>query len=66
MASISTTYFAYSLGQLKPLEADGLVVVEPNRILVTPRGRLLLRIIAMCFDHYLQQPSAPVRYSRAI
>lgn len=59
-------YFAYSLGQLKPLEADGLVVVEPNRILVTPRGRLLLRIIAMCFDHYLQQPSAPVRYSRAI
>ena len=60
------TYFANSLEQLRPLEADGLVVVEPSRILVTPRGRLLLRIIAMCFDHYLQQPSAPVRYSRAI
>jgi oxygen-independent coproporphyrinogen-3 oxidase len=59
-------YFQASLEQLVPLEADGLVVVRPDRIQVTPRGRLLLRIIAMCFDRYLQQPSAPARYSRAI
>jgi oxygen-independent coproporphyrinogen III oxidase len=33
---------------------------------VTARGRLLLRNIAMCFDHYLQQPAETPRFSRAI
>jgi oxygen-independent coproporphyrinogen-3 oxidase len=59
-------YFAASLEQLRELEADGLVQVRPDRIQVTPRGRLLLRIICMCFDHYLQQPTTLARYSRAI
>ncbi|HET6604569.1 MAG TPA: oxygen-independent coproporphyrinogen III oxidase [Xanthomonadaceae bacterium] len=60
-------YFASSLAQVQPLVQDGLVTIEPGRIEATARGRLLLRIIAMCFDHYLEQPAAPVaRYSRAI
>ena len=46
-------YFAAALEKLQPLAVDGLVTLEPARIAATPRGRLLLRIIAMCFDRYL-------------
>jgi oxygen-independent coproporphyrinogen-3 oxidase len=61
-------YFADSIDRLAPLVEDGLVTVEGERILATSRGRLLLRIIAMCFDNYLNtQPSAArPRYSRVI
>ena len=59
-------YFADALEMLRPLEADGLVQTGPERIDVTARGRLLLRNIAMCFDHYLQQPADKPRFSKAI
>ena len=62
-------YFADALERLAPLVEDGLVRVEPRRIVVTSRGRLLLRNIAMCFDRYLDQPAtiiATPRFSRAI
>jgi len=61
-------YFADALARLQPLVDDGLVRIEPDRIVVTPRGRLLLRNIAMCFDRYLDQPAtvATPRFSRAI
>ncbi len=61
-------YFADALQRLRPLVADGLVRIEAERITVTSQGRLLLRNIAMCFDHYLDQPVADAapRFSRAI
>ena len=61
-------YFADALEQLLPLVEDGLVRIEEERIVVTSRGRLLLRNIAMCFDRYLSQPAAIAtpRFSRAI
>jgi len=61
-------YFADALRKLAPMERDGLVRVERHRILATPRGRLLLRNIAMCFDRYLSTPNpvATPRFSRAI
>ncbi|MFC5568668.1 oxygen-independent coproporphyrinogen III oxidase [Lysobacter yangpyeongensis] len=61
-------YFGDALDKLHPLAEDGLVRVETDRIAVTSRGRLLLRNIAMCFDHYLDQPAAVAtpRFSRAI
>ncbi|MGY0799558.1 oxygen-independent coproporphyrinogen III oxidase [Lysobacter sp. A286] len=59
-------YFADALEQLQPLIDDGLVRVEPRRIVATSRGRLLLRNIAMCFDHYLTRPTTSPRFSRAI
>ena len=60
------TYFAEAMERLVPLQSDGLVVVGPERIQVTARGRLLLRNVAMCFDHYLQRPAETPRFSRAI
>ena len=62
------SYFADALERLQPLQEDLLVRVEPDRIVATARGRLLLRNVAMCFDRYIAQP-APVatpRFSRAI
>ncbi len=61
-------YFADALDRLQPLIADELVRIEPGRIVVTSRGRLLLRNIAMCFDRYLEKPAdiAVPRFSRAI
>ncbi len=60
-------YFRDDLARLLPLEADGLVERSPPGLRVTSRGRLLLRIIAACFDRYLQQPHAePTRFSKAI
>jgi oxygen-independent coproporphyrinogen III oxidase len=46
-------YFADALQRLRPLIDDGLATVEPAFIRATPRGRLLLRVIAACFDRYL-------------
>ncbi|ASR42327.1 MULTISPECIES: oxygen-independent coproporphyrinogen III oxidase [unclassified Luteimonas] len=59
-------YFAGELAALAPLQADALVECTPTRIRATSRGRPLLRIIAMCFDRYLQKPSEQPRYSRTI
>ena len=62
-------YFAESMLRLQPLVKDGLVRLEGTRIVATSRGRLMLRIIAMCFDRYLPvQASADIRprHSRAI
>jgi oxygen-independent coproporphyrinogen-3 oxidase len=51
------TYFAGELHRLAPLERDGLVVREPDRLRVTPRGQVLLRNIAAVFDAYLSRPA---------
>ena len=61
-------YFADSLPRLKALEDDGLLEFTRAGIRATPRGRLLLRVIAMCFDRYLQTAPAPdaPRFSRTI
>ena len=62
-------YFADALRRLRPLQADGLVEVDGQGLRATSRGRLLLRIIAMCFDRYLptaSDPATPPRYSRTV
>ncbi len=66
-------YFADDLARLRVLEEDGLVRLESDRIVATEQGRLMLRSIAMCFDHYLQNPMSitaartpGVGFSRAI
>ena len=47
-------YFSYGLNALQPFEEDGLVIVETEKVQITPAGRMLLRNIAMQFDAYLQ------------
>jgi oxygen-independent coproporphyrinogen-3 oxidase len=60
-------YFEADLLRLLPLAADGLVELSETHIRATPRGRLLLRSIAACFDAYLHRPAtAPLPMARAV
>lgn len=65
------SYFADALEQLQPLAEAGLLQISAQRIDVMPKGRLLVRILAMAFDAYLQAdrkkaPEGRQRYSRVI
>jgi oxygen-independent coproporphyrinogen III oxidase len=57
-------YFARELEELKRLEEDGLVEVQPDWIVVTSMGRLLVRIVCMVFDRYLRESRQREGYSK--
>ncbi len=59
-------YFAAELEALKPLVDDGLVELAPDWIVVTSRGRLLVRAVCMVFDRYLRTRRARASHSRVI
>jgi oxygen-independent coproporphyrinogen-3 oxidase len=59
-------YFAPELTALQALAADGLVALLPSGLSVTPRGRMLVRIVAMTFDRHLRDARAHASYSRVI
>jgi len=59
-------YFAPELAALATLADDGLVELAGDSIRVTPRGRLLVRTVAMQFDRYLREARDRAQYSRVI
>jgi oxygen-independent coproporphyrinogen III oxidase len=59
-------YFAPELRDLGHLADEGLVELQPDWIVVTPRGRLLVRVLCMVFDRYLRESSNRARYSKVI
>jgi oxygen-independent coproporphyrinogen III oxidase len=61
------SYFLNELTRLAALEQDGLIELGEDKILVSDKGRLLLRCIAACFDAYLHtaQP-APTQFSKTV
>ncbi|WP_324682158.1 oxygen-independent coproporphyrinogen III oxidase [Bibersteinia trehalosi] len=59
-------YFAEDLALLQPLVKDGLLDINDNGIVVSPRGRLLIRNICMCFDIYSRQQAKRQQFSRII
>ena len=59
-------YFATELSALGPLVDDGLIEVDAKAIHIQPKGRLLLRNIAMKFDRHLDKMQETNRFSRAI
>ncbi|MDH2925226.1 oxygen-independent coproporphyrinogen-3 oxidase [Nicoletella semolina] len=60
------TYFAEDLRLLMPLAEDGLVLLSDFAITVSPKGRLLIRNICMCFDIYSRQQARRQQFSRII
>ncbi len=58
------SHFSAELSGLGDLAQDGLIELHENEIVVTPIGRLLVRVVAMRFDAYLKQTAA--QYSRTI
>jgi oxygen-independent coproporphyrinogen-3 oxidase len=59
-------YFERELRALGELEKDGLVELGSDEIRVTPKGRFLLRPIAMAFDAYLAAKQEGQRFSKVI
>jgi oxygen-independent coproporphyrinogen III oxidase len=60
------SYFGPELQELTRLEQDGLVELLPEGIVVTPKGRLLVRIVCMVFDRYLREGRQQARYSKVM
>ena len=50
--------FERELAELRPLEADGLVRLEPDAIRVTTLGQTFLRNVALPFDRYFRERKA--------
>jgi len=63
-------HFAPELARLADLARYGLLTMTPDRISVTPKGRLLVRNICMVFDDYFGKPAAVplqrMQYSRTV
>ncbi len=59
-------YFANEWERIEDLALEGLITLEPGWIVVTPRGRLLVRTIAMIFDQYLTHGDKRDRFSKII
>jgi oxygen-independent coproporphyrinogen-3 oxidase len=59
-------YFARELAELVPFQEAGLIECSKDWISVTPKGRLLVRAMAMVFDRYLREDRARRPYSRIV
>jgi oxygen-independent coproporphyrinogen-3 oxidase len=59
-------YFAQELDELAAMEVEGLIEFDRHWISVTPRGRLVIRVICMVFDRYLRADQERRRYSKVI
>jgi oxygen-independent coproporphyrinogen-3 oxidase len=60
----SRRWLAESIEALAPLADAGVVRVDERGVEVTPRGRLLVRAVAMAFDRHLARSSSGASYSR--
>jgi len=60
------SYFAPELADLREMEQAGLLTIDDQWITVEPKGRILVRVIAMVFDRYLRSDRERVRYSKVI
>jgi oxygen-independent coproporphyrinogen-3 oxidase len=60
------SYFAAELKDLAEMEEAGLLSIDDQWITVQPKGRILVRVIAMVFDKYLRSDRERVRYSKVI
>lgn len=60
------SYFAAELADLREMEVAGLLSIDDQWITVEPKGRILVRVIAMVFDKYLRSDRERVRYSKVI
>jgi oxygen-independent coproporphyrinogen-3 oxidase len=60
------SYFAAELADLAEMAKAGLLTIDDQWITVEPKGRILVRVIAMVFDRYLRSDRERVRYSKVI
>jgi len=59
-------YFSDEIKRLAPLADDDLIELDGSGVVITQKGRLLLRNIAMTFDRYINLEEDESRFSKAI
>ena len=59
-------YFAEEMPKLRELQQMGLIHFDGDFLTVEPRGRFLIRNIAMVFDRHLRERETHARYSKVI
>jgi len=61
-------YFSAEMPNLDSFREDGLVILSPDEIRVTPVGRIFIRNVAMTFDRYLHEQQMNLRplFSRTL
>ena len=59
-------YFKVEIAELRMFEDEGLVENTAEWISVTPKGKLLVRAVAMTFDRYLRADQRARRYSKIV
>lgn len=59
-------YFADELADLRVMEQQGLVQCYEHGFTVTPKGRFLIRNIAMVFDYHLRHKETKASYSQTV
>ncbi|TCW29641.1 oxygen-independent coproporphyrinogen III oxidase [Gulbenkiania mobilis] len=59
-------YFAEELPRLRALQQEGLLTFDGDFLMVEPKGRFLIRNIAMIFDRHLRERETRARYSKTI
>ncbi|MFQ3262260.1 oxygen-independent coproporphyrinogen III oxidase [Reinekea sp.] len=59
-------YFQSEIAALAEMANDGLLSIDPDKIIVNPTGQLLLRNIAMIFDAYLKPSESIIQFSKVI
>ncbi|MDL2059119.1 oxygen-independent coproporphyrinogen III oxidase [Mesosutterella sp. AGMB02718] len=57
------SHFAWELKHLAAYQKHELVSLHPDRIVVTPKGRIFVRAVAMQFDKYLRESDRAGGYS---
>ncbi len=57
-------YFADALASLEAMHEAGAITIDDAGIEVEPRGRLLVRAVAMAFDRYLRESPPSGTYSK--
>ena len=60
----ATRYFADAIAELGPMNDAGAISITDKGIEVLPKGRLLVRAVAMAFDRYLKHGPSGATYSK--
>ena len=59
-------YFKEELADLRRLETLGLLKIKAHSLKVTPKGRFVIRNIAMVFDYHLRHKETKAKYSQTV
>ncbi len=60
----ASRYFADAIAELAPMHEAGAISISEKGIEVLPKGRLLVRAVAMAFDRYLKHGPSGATYSK--